>query len=231
VGWFAGAARAWRPGAGRIVLRDLRVLDKIALPALADGGHRLMLRGHRATAPDGPALDLDLRDEAGKPHYRASVAGPAADAVPPLPGDWPVPRNLEPFDDPYGHTTLFHGPALRAVRGTPMVGIAGADGVIAGARVLGWPARPGEVDVAAIDGALQLALLWARQAGAGDTLPMAVDEVRLHRSGAVEGDVRAVVRAVRVDDAGAICDAGLVDGSGLARVELLGVHLVRRPGS
>jgi hypothetical protein len=85
------------------------------------------------------------------------------------------------------------------------------------------------VDVAAVDGALQLALLWARHAGAGDTLPMAVDEVRLHRAGAVEGEVRSVVRAVRVDDAGAICDAALVDRSGLARVELLGVHLVRRP--
>ncbi|WP_204004496.1 SDR family oxidoreductase, partial [Virgisporangium aurantiacum] len=234
VGWFAGAARAWRPGAERIVLRDLRVLDKIALPALADGGHRLVLRGHGATAADGPALDLDLRDDAGKPHYRASVAGPSADAVPPLAGDWPVPANLAPLDGPYGGTTLFHGPALRAVRGTPRVGIGGADGVVAGARVLGWPAGIGEagigeVDVAAVDGALQLALLWARQAGAGDTLPMAVDEVRLHRAGAVEGEVRSVVRAVRVDDAGAICDAALVDGSGLAYVELLGVHLVRRP--
>jgi hypothetical protein len=133
--------------------------------------------------------------------------------------------------DPYGGTTLFHGPALRAICGSPNVGTAGADGVIAGERGLGWPASTGEVDVAAVDGALQLALLWAHRAGTGDTLPMAVDEVRLHRFGAVEGEVRCVVRAVRVDDTRAICDVALVDGYGMPSVELIGVHLVRRPGS
>jgi hypothetical protein len=73
-------------------------------------------------------------------------------------------------------------------------------------------------------------VLWARGAGAGDTLPMSVGEVRLHRRGAVDGETRCVVRAGRADDAGAVCDVALVDNSGVPHVELVGVHLVRRPG-
>ena len=65
--WFAGAARAWRPTAGSIAIRDLRVLDKISLPRLADGGHRLIVRGREADAAAGQALDLDLLDETGQP--------------------------------------------------------------------------------------------------------------------------------------------------------------------
>jgi NADP-dependent 3-hydroxy acid dehydrogenase YdfG len=225
--WFARAAVAWRSNGAATVIRDLRVLDKIALPRLADGGHRLLLRGHRATAEDGPALDLDLRDDAGRPHYRASVV----DAGAPAAARWSAPPGLEPTPDPYGSTTLFHGPALQALRGRPAVGPDGADGVVAGSPAMGWADGVGEVDVAAVDGALQLALLWARRAGAGDTLPMGVGEIRLRRRDGPDSETRCIVRAVRVDDAGAVCDVGLVDAHGVPRVELLGVRLVRRPGS
>jgi hypothetical protein len=87
------------------------------------------------------------------------------------------------------------------------------------------------VDIAAVDGALQLALLWARRAGAGDTLPMSVGECRVHRAGPVEGQIRCVVRGLRADDAGAVCDIALLESDGGPVLELFDVHLVRRPGS
>lgn len=218
--WFARAAAAWHPGGTGTVIRDLRVLDKVALPRLANGGHRLVLHGDHGNG----ALDLHLTDDTGRPHYRASVVGPAPSTV----DNWAPPPDLAPVPQPYEGTALFHGPALRAVVGTPSVGAAGAHGVVAAARALGWSGAAGEVDVAAVDGALQLAVLWARGAGAGDTLPMAVGEIRLHRR--VDGATRCVVRAGRADDTGAVCDAALVDDSGVPHVELVGIHLVRRPG-
>jgi hypothetical protein len=86
------------------------------------------------------------------------------------------------------------------------------------------------VDPVAVDGGLQLAVLWAQQAGAGRTLPMAVAECRVYRPGAVEAATRCVVRALRADDSTAACDVALIDPDGSPRVELLGVQLVRRPG-
>jgi acyl transferase domain-containing protein/NADP-dependent 3-hydroxy acid dehydrogenase YdfG len=224
--WFAGVARAWRPAANPVVIRDLRVLAKISLPRLADGGHRLVLRGHEATTQDGPVLDLDLRDEDGLPHYRASVTtGPAAAS-----GSWEAPGNLVPLSRPYDGTTLFHGPRFQALTAAPGICPAGAEGTVVGSRALGWEGPSWQVDPVAVDGGLQLAVLWAQQAGAGRTLPMAVHECRVHRQGAVEAATRCVIRALRADDSTAACDVALIDPDGSPRVELLGVQLVRRPG-
>ena len=224
--WFAGAARAWRPAAGSITIRDLRVLDKISLPRLADGGHRLIVRGREASAAQGQALDLDLLDETGQPHYRARVAAPATLT----PGNWETPAGLVALAGPYDGLTLFHGPRFQALRSDPVIGPAGAQATVAGSRALGWEGSSRQIDPAAVDGGLQLAVLWARQAGAGSTLPMAIGECRVHRPGAVEAEVRCVVVAQRADDVTAACDVALIDLDGSPRVELLGVQLVRRPG-
>ena len=224
--WFAGAARAWRPTASSITIRDLRVLDKISLPRLADGGHRLILCGREADAAAGQALDLDLLDETGQLHYHARVAAPA----PLIPGSWEAPAGLAVLASPYDGATLFHGPRFQAIRSDPMVGLAGAQAAVAGSRALGWEGSSRQIDPAAVDGGLQLAVLWARQAGAGRTLPMAIGECRVHRLGAVEAEVRCVVIARKADDLTAACDIALIDPDGSPRVELLGVQLVRRPG-
>ena len=224
--WFAGAARAWRPTASSITIRDLRVLDKISLPRLADGGHRLILRGREAHTAQGQALDLDLLDETGQPHYRARVAAPAALT----PGSWEAPAGLVALTSPYDGMTLFHGPRFQALRSDPVVGPAGAQATVAGSRALGWDGSSRQIDPAAVDGGLQLAVLWARRAGAGSTLPMAIGECRIHRPGTVETEVRCVVVAQRADDVTAACDVALIDPDGSPRVELLGVQLVRRPG-
>jgi NAD(P)-dependent dehydrogenase (short-subunit alcohol dehydrogenase family) len=219
--WFAGATEAWRPYGTGILLRDLRVLNKLTVASLADGGDRLTIDGRE----DGSALELTLSNRDGRAHYRVT-----ADAMTPTPRQWTAPSGLEPHQDPYDGTTLFHGPSLRALRGAPCVGRDGAESVIGTSPSLGWPANKGRLDVAAVDGALQLAVLWGHRAGAGDTLPMAVDEIRLHGQGVVDDPTRCVVRAVSADGTGAVCDAALLDADGRPRVELIGIRLVRRPG-
>ena len=225
--WFARAARAWRPEAGALVLRDLQVLSKITLPRLFGGGHQLVLRGRETAGRDGPVLHLDLYGDGDRPAYRAS----ASPAPPPRPGPWDTPTGLAPLPQPYDGVTLFHGPRFHALRAAaPGISAAGAEGTVIGMRALGWPGSACRMDPAAIDGALQLAVLWAQRAGSGATLPMAVRESRLYRDGAIDETARCVVRARQACEAGAECDVALIDPDGTIRVELLGVQLVRRPG-
>jgi acyl transferase domain-containing protein/NADP-dependent 3-hydroxy acid dehydrogenase YdfG len=219
--WFVGAAREWRPTAPSLVIDDLRVLNKLVLPRLASGGHLLTILG----AEQGEALEVDLLGESGQRHYRASVV-----AAPPSPTlAWNTPAGLVPLPSPYDDDTLFHGPRLRVIRPAPEVGTAGAAGVIASSRALGWERRSWQLDPAAVDGALQLAVLWARHAGAGRTLPMAIGECRVYRPGAADDEYRCVVLARRVTDSGASCDVALIGTGGTPWLELLGVELVRRP--
>ena len=223
--WFAGAARAWWPAASSIALHDLRVLSKLLLPRLAANGHRLTVRGHQPSAQRAGRWQLDLLGEDGQRHFSASVApAPAPPAA-----AWAVPAGLVPAASPYDGVTLFHGPRLQSIRAVPEVGPAGAAGTVASGHALGWPRWSWPVDPAAVDGALQLAVLWAAHAGAGRTLPMAIRECRLHSPGAATDELRCVVRAGPVGDSGAGCDIALARSDGAPWLELLGVELVRRP--
>jgi acyl transferase domain-containing protein len=185
---------------------------------------RLVLLGRTPLTAEPEGL-LAGTDEAGLIPLLAAV--PTAPL--PAPGGWERPADLAPLDHPYDGRTLFHGPRLQAIRATPAVSAGGAEGTVAGSRLLGWAGASDRVDPASLDGGLQLAVLWAQRAGAGPTLPMGVRECRVYRQGAVAETARCVVRGQWADDSGAECDVALLDGDGVPRVELLGVRLVRRP--
>ncbi|MFI6475259.1 SDR family oxidoreductase [Streptomyces sp. NPDC050516] len=226
--WFVGAAAAWRPNADHLVLRDLRVYSKVALPHLGGAGHRLTLRGRDAMTGSPSALEAELLGEEGTPHFRTHLE---FEASPPSTASWDTPQGLAAVQrtEIYDGQVLFHGPRFHAIRSVHGIGTAGAEATVTGLTELGWGGDHWHLDPAAVDGGLQLALLWAESVLGDATLPMAVAECRVHRRGPVEGTVRCVVRATKVHDAGARCDAALLDPDGAPRVELLGVQLVRRP--
>jgi polyketide synthase-like dehydratase family protein len=164
----------------------------------------------------------------------------SGDAAPGEP-DRSEPTDLLPPDavELYDGHTQFQGPRFRAVRSLAAIGGPGAVGEIVGLRELGWPddvwpdrARPGmawRTDPAALDGALQMATLWALGTLGGATLPMSIEECRLLGAGPLAGGARCVVRAREAGGNRARCDAVVIDERGAARLELIGIELVRRP--
>ncbi|MFD5778849.1 SDR family NAD(P)-dependent oxidoreductase [Streptomyces sp. NPDC126933] len=226
--WFAGAATAWLPGAGPLVLRDLRVYQKCTLPELAGTGHRLTVHGSRGAAGSSTGLEAELRGENGVAHFRAVLDTGAEERDP---ATWDSPDGLKPLDrtELYDGESLFHGPRFHSVRLLHGVSEHGAEAIVAGVRALEWSGEHWPLDPAAIDGALQLALVWAQEVLDAATLPMAVAECRVYRRGPVDGTVRCVLRGRKVHSTGARCDAALIDADGAVRLELLGVELVRRP--
>ncbi|WP_250293801.1 type I polyketide synthase [Streptomyces atroolivaceus] len=225
---FARAAAVWRPNAGHLVLRDLRVFSKVTLPHLDGAGHRLTLSARRAATGAASALEAELTGQEGTPHFRVRME---FEASPPSSGSWDTPQGLTvpQHTEIYDGRVLFHGPRFHAVRSVHGIGADGAEATLTGLTGLGWGGDHWQIDAAATDGALQLALLWADDALGDATLPMGVAECRVHRYGPVQGTVKCVVRAVKVHDTGGRCDVALIDPDGCPRVELLGVELVRRP--
>ncbi|MFJ6850971.1 SDR family oxidoreductase [Streptomyces sp. NPDC091271] len=228
--WFASAATAWLPAPGPLplVLRDLRVYKKCALPELSGAGHRLTLSGSRGAPGSPSALEAELRGEDGLAHFRAVLDTGSRKADP---RTWDTPGGLKPLGraDAYDGKVLFHGPRFHALRTVHGVSEQGAEATVAGVRILDWQGGHGPIDPAAVDGALQLALLWGEGVLGAATLPMALAECRVHRRGPSDGTVRCVVRGRKAHDTGARCDAALIDADGSVRLELIGVELVRRP--
>jgi hypothetical protein len=222
--WFACAGRVRYPGRPT-ALSDIRVLSRIELPGLAARGHRFTIEGTEGTRDPG-ALDLRLTSSTGAAHYRARLAA----SNPP-----PQPRTTleamgNPFTDSvYDAAVLFHGPDFHVLREVTGLSRLGADARIVGVRAIGWPGGPWWTDPAAIDGALQAAVLWARQATGDATLPMGMDALRVHRAGPAPGTLRCLVRATSIAADQTRCDIALLDEDGEVRSELLGVSLIRRP--
>jgi NADP-dependent 3-hydroxy acid dehydrogenase YdfG len=233
--WFAAAGRSRHPDRPT-ALDDIRVLNKVELPNLNDVGHRFTIEGSGAEA-DPSALDLRLTSSTGTLHYRARLIPP--DAAPH--------RRIAPFAPPapsaapgagvlilngeaiYQDPVLFHGPGFRALRSIEGISPAGAEAQVVGLRALGWPDRLWWTDPAAIDGALQAAVLWVRRVTGDATLPMGVDALRVHRAGPAAGAARCLVRATASAADQIRCDLALLDPDGQPRAELLGVSLIRRP--
>jgi hypothetical protein len=158
------------------------------------------------------------------PHFRAIVTTPSE------PGTWSFTAG-NPAKPCYGGDLLFHGAAFQAITAVHAVTAAGAFAEVIGARVLGWPGEHWRTDPAAVDAALQLALLWGKEVLGGASLPMGVRVVRVHRTGLLAGAGRCVVRATETHHRRATCDVALLDEDGGVRAELLGVSLVLRPSA
>ncbi|HEX3828486.1 MAG TPA: SDR family oxidoreductase [Sporichthyaceae bacterium] len=217
--WFAAAARSAYPDRATY-LQDVRVLSRIDLPDLVTSGHRFTIDGPGEHDPD-----LRLTSSARAPHYRARLVAPTeARRWTALPG-----ASAMSAESAYADAVLFHGPKFRTLRGVDNLAADGADSVVVGVREMGWPGAQWWTDPAAVDGALQTAVLWARQTTGDATLPMGVHAVRVHRAGPAPGPLRCLVRAGSVLDGQTRCDVALLDEDGEPRMELLGVSLIRRP--
>jgi acyl transferase domain-containing protein/NADP-dependent 3-hydroxy acid dehydrogenase YdfG len=208
VEWLMAATRATN-------LVDLRVQSRVDLPDLI-GGHRFTIEADH--------VELRLVSSANRAHYRARLSTSDSSASRP----WPV-LNGAPADTGYDHPGLFHGPRFQSLHRIDALSDDGADATVVGVRALGWPGGPWWTDPAAIDGALQAALLWVSHVTGRATLPMAVDSVRVHRTGPAPGLLRCLVRAGTISDGQSRCDILLLDEDERPRAELLGVSMIRRP--
>jgi hypothetical protein len=128
-----------------------------------------------------------------------------------------------------GHA-LFHGPAFQVIQA-----VEGLDAELAAVRLHGarftegWPASGWETDPAALDGALQIAGLWARERLGFAMLPSRVGRVCRYQSGLAHTALRGLFKVRDVKPPRVISDVALVDDHGNLFVELQGVEGYIRP--
>ena len=103
------------------------------------------------------------------------------------------------------------------------------DGIAATLSGTTWPGG-WATDPAALDGGLQLALLWTRHRLGGASLPMGVASYRRHHAGPVSGPIHATLRGEAVGKDKAVSDIVFTDASGRVVAELRGVTTILRPG-
>jgi hypothetical protein len=221
--WFARAARAVRPDLSLREIRDLRVLRGIRLEHFDGAGDWFDLCAHEVANGQGSELVVTLsRPGQPAPHYsaRALLGAPAiaTTSVPIL--------AVEAYTGPlYDGEVLFHGHQFQVIREAGLSDRGGTATLLSTADVA-WADEPWQTDPAALDGGLQLALLYTRRALGGASLPMSVAAVRLFQRGPAEGPVRAVLTGERRGHDKTVADIVFVDGAGRILTELRGVESI-----
>ncbi len=226
--WFARAARSARPTQHLSSLDDLKVLKGVRLDDFGSGGNRFVI-SCRFIADDSEAITLELRSAEGALHYRAQAR---------MTDDPPTSREAPPSiaegawgESPVYGDVLFHGKAFQVIEHLDGVSDEGITARLRGVKPMGWPEEPWALDVAALDGGLQLALLYTQHVLGGASLPTSIESVRSFASTPGEGPLRCLAVRRGLRDAGATTDIVIMNESGERLAELNGVrtHLLPKP--
>ncbi|MBP7678401.1 MAG: SDR family oxidoreductase, partial [Thermoanaerobaculia bacterium] len=223
--WLSRAARSFRPGLALAALHDIKVLKGIRLGGFDNGGDRFVIQARQTSGGPGTWLQLDVRGSAGTHHYsaraelRPELRAPESE-LPELPlGEWsgePIYRDL-----------LFHRGAFELIEEVEGISEHGAGGRVLGVERAGWPngtANPWQLDVAALDGGLQVAVLFAQRMLGKENLPTTIGELRSYRSAPSPGVVNVAAYRRKVGSLGVTTDIHFTDDEGRRLASLLGVE-------
>jgi acyl transferase domain-containing protein/NADP-dependent 3-hydroxy acid dehydrogenase YdfG len=241
--WMTRAAGAFRPDLHLAALREVRVTKGVLLPEFDETERRLWISCEGTTSEtDRAVVSIELTDACGTVHYKA-VAELGAEEPP-----WPeMNGHLHELDaagwdasDPYDSDVLFHGPKFRVISSIGAISDQGAVARMLDSHSVGWhtPGAGGSnppldggfwlTDPAAIDGALQLALLWCERALGGSSLPTAIEAVRTWRASALDEPINCTLVGRQASGKRSVSDVLMFDGAGSPVAELIGIetHLV-----
>jgi acyl transferase domain-containing protein/NADP-dependent 3-hydroxy acid dehydrogenase YdfG len=214
VEWMARTARSIRPDRALTALEDIRVLKGITLSGFAEGLPARLTVGCRAVNGSGAEIELVAPDD--------SIAySCVADWGPRSPVELPA-LELSVFDGdtPYAARSLFHGPPFQVVARVDGIGDRGIRGVLRGVHEMKWSGEPWLTDPAALDGVLQLSVLWIERMLGLRALPTSIGSLRLHGP-PVRGPVHCSIAVSDANDLRMRGDAVVCDAQGKVVFELL----------
>jgi acyl transferase domain-containing protein len=220
--WMARAARGFRPGLETIALHELKVLKGIRLRGFDNGGDVFVIEARPLPVAAGCQLQMLIRDRKGTCHYSARIelgAQPpeAQGGLPRLAlGRW---EGGAPYSE-----LLFHRGSFELIESVDGISDAGIGATLRGVSRAGWQDEGWQLDVAALDGGLQLAVLFGQRMLGGPSLPTAIGELRCYGNASVEGPIQAIAQGQRLGEHAVSTDIVFSDSSGRRLAELRGVH-------
>jgi hypothetical protein len=222
--WFVRMAEGCRPGQRVQRVFDLKVLRGVPLDGFDQTGDAFFVRCAPIEGQDD-RLSLSLVDGRGQSRYSATAeVGAAAPVAQPFAAVAATGGELERAAC-YADGALFHGPAFQVLERLESSQKAGATAPLHGLISAGWDDEAWATDPAALDGCLQVALLWGLEQTKHQTLPLKVGELVRYRTGALADGLRCVLSAVEANSKRTVCDIRLTDAAGAPVADLKRVEM------
>lgn len=220
--WMARAARSFRPGLALASLHELKVLKGIRLAGFENGGDRCRIEATPLPSERGVQLMMTVRDARGVLNYsaRAELLPEPPKARRETPGlaldTWSGERIYPEL--------LFHRMQFELIDEVHGISDEGIGATVRGVDAAGWDSENWALDVAALDGGLQIAALHGRRMLGGQTLPTAIAELRHFGAEPIIGPITATAYLRKVGTSDTTTDIVLTDKSGRRYAEMLGVQ-------
>ena len=220
--WLTRAACSFRPGLVVTALHDLKVLKGIRLDGFENGGDRFRIEAQALRGAATAELQMLLRDVTGRPRYSARAALHAMPAL--ADGEAPLPvLDAWPGAAPYPEL-LFHRGQFEVIEQMQGISDDGVAARVRGVHAAAWPQQGWQLDVAALDGGMQLAVLYGQRMLGGPNLPTAIDRVCSYGGEPGVGPITATALRRQVGATAVTTDIYFVDAHGRRVADLLGVH-------
>jgi NADP-dependent 3-hydroxy acid dehydrogenase YdfG len=234
--WFVRLARARAPEWTFRACRRVKVLKGVQLASFNDGGdERFVLRARPIANGSELTLRLELAAPDGTRHYEADVEMAASGAPAPNGGTF-APNGLRLDVSPwapaqlYSREHLFHGRDFQVIHRVNGISRDGIEAVVSGTSAMGWAGGPWRTDPAAIDGGLQLMLLWSSHYMEQQCLPLAIGEFIQYTEPPTDVPLHCVVRTSASSALSAKFDMVLVRPDQQAVARLSDVEMYVVPG-
>ena len=228
--WFSRVASSYRRDLHLSVIKDLKVLKGIRLNHFDADGDMFVVTCAPVKNGSDLTLQLEFRAADGTLHYRAQASMTQTQNVDA--NSTPATTTLQSWkDNPIYGDVLFHTHDFQVLLDVDSVGPDGIEGNTKGVRQASWTWDHWQTDVAAMDGGLQMLLLWAREELGGSALPMAIGEFRLSSKPPSEGRVRCLAHCTASGTSKATADVLFIDEAGVQLAEMKHVELIMRPRS
>ena len=251
--WMSRAARAFsaKLSLGRLV--DLKVLRGISLQDFSAGRKRLFVHCRQLTNGQGATLALEIGDDAGAIHYHCT-AEMVEGRLPESQSDAAAADSdlgLEAWGDRviYDGDLLFHGPDFQMIRSIDGISNDGMVAQLAGVSEVDWRAgtlsegrasstesgsganggaEPWSTDPRALDGGLQMALVWCQHVLGGASLPTGIGEIRNFVETPASGSIRCTLIGRSASGQKSVSDLVFRDEAGrlLAALSNVETHLL-----
>ncbi|MFZ2809530.1 MAG: SDR family oxidoreductase, partial [Desulfosalsimonadaceae bacterium] len=230
--WFSRTAELYNPDMTYVGCRDLKVLRGIKLDNFIKGSDHFTVNCRQSNG-DRSFLDLVLMGPDRGAHYSAKIEMSLKSLV--TNNEIKVKSNGLPswkwdVSEIY-KGMLFHGPEFQVIKSLKGVSDETATAVLGGIEKMSWPDAFWKYDVAALDGGLQLAILWGIHNLSKKSLPTKIGACYSYRNGPITGPIDCVLTGKSIQNGRTISDISFFDHEGKLAAKLCDVEMHILPDS
>ncbi len=230
--WFARTAQLYNPDMNYMGCKDLKVLKGIKLDNFITGSDHFTICCRQENG-DRSFLELDLLGPDKGAHYKAKIEM-SAEKITNNNGKKPrsngIPKWKWDVSDIYTDK-LFHGPEFQVIKSLKGVSSNTATAVLGGIDGLSWPQGLWKFDVAALDGGLQLAILWGLHNSNKKSLPTKIGAFYAYQNGPINGPIDCILDGKSIQNGRTLSDISFFDKDGKLAAKLCDVEMHMLPDS